>query len=56
MLTSWTQTGTFDANKARLDTAFHAGLQRVRATCSGLKKASCNATVWTYYQAVDKLG
>ncbi|ASY33569.1 MULTISPECIES: phospholipase [unclassified Streptomyces] len=48
--------GTFDANKARLDNALYADLQRVCATYSGLKKSSCDATAWTYYQAVDKLG
>ncbi|WP_053852342.1 phospholipase [Streptomyces sp. NRRL B-24085] len=48
--------GTFDANKARLDNAFYADLKRVCATYSGVKKASCDATAWTYYQAVDKLG
>lgn len=48
--------GTFDANKARADDAFHAGLKRVCAACTGLKKTSCDATAWTYYQAVDKLG
>ncbi|MFF6995668.1 phospholipase [Streptomyces sp. NPDC008313] len=48
--------GTFDANKSRLDDAFYADLKRVCATYSSVKKASCNATAWTYYQAVDKLG
>ncbi|MBD0840769.1 MULTISPECIES: phospholipase [unclassified Streptomyces] len=48
--------GTFDAHKSRLDDAFHADLKRVCATYSGLKKTSCDATAWTYYQAVDKLG
>ncbi|MEV6163192.1 phospholipase [Streptomyces sp. NPDC052052] len=53
---NYTAAGTFDANKARLDSAFYADLQRVCATYSGLKKTSCDATAWTYYQAVDKLG
>ncbi|MEU3527845.1 phospholipase [Streptomyces sp. NPDC038707] len=48
--------GTFDANKSRLDDALYADLKRVCATYSGLKKSSCDATAWTYYQAVDKLG
>ncbi|WP_405518694.1 phospholipase [Streptomyces canus] len=48
--------GTFEANKARLDDAFYADLKRVCATYSGVKKTSCDATAWTYYQAVDKLG
>lgn len=53
---NYTATGTFDANKSRLDDAFHADLKRVCATCSGVKKATCDATAWTYYEAVDKLG
>ncbi|MEV0223781.1 phospholipase [Streptomyces sp. NPDC050704] len=48
--------GSFDANKSRLDDAFYADLKRVCATYSGVKKTSCDATAWTYYQAVDKLG
>lgn len=27
-----------------------------RRACSGVKKSSCDATVWTFYQAVDELG
>ncbi|MGV9451886.1 phospholipase [Streptomyces sp. NPDC003635] len=53
---NYTAAGTFDANKARLDDAFYADLKRVCAAYSGLKKTSCDATAWTYYQAVDKLG
>ncbi|CAL9516800.1 hypothetical protein SUDANB176_03768 [Streptomyces sp. enrichment culture] len=48
--------GAFDANKARLDDAFHADLKRVCAAYTGFKRTSCDATAWTYYQAVDKLG
>lgn len=48
--------GAFDANKSHIDSAFYADLQRVCAAYSSVKKASCNATAWTYYQAVDKLG
>ncbi|MGW1546031.1 phospholipase [Streptomyces sp. NPDC002346] len=48
--------GTFSANKVRIDSAFYADLKRVCAAYSGVKKASCDATAWTYYQAVDKLG
>ncbi|MFI8952457.1 phospholipase [Streptomyces sp. NPDC053750] len=48
--------GTFAANKARLDNAFYADLKRVCAAYSGVKRTSCDATAWTYYQAVDKLG
>ncbi|MFJ9099165.1 phospholipase [Streptomyces sp. LUP47B] len=53
---NYTSAGTFDAAKARLDDAFYADLKRVCATYSGVKKTSCDATAWTYYQAVDKLG
>jgi len=53
---NYTAAGAFDANKSRLDDAFYADLKRVCATYSGVKKTSCNATAWTYYQAVDKLG
>lgn len=48
--------GTFSANKARIDNALYADLQRVCAKYTGAKKSSCDATAWTYYQAVDKLG
>ncbi|MGW7368138.1 phospholipase [Streptomyces sp. NPDC054841] len=48
--------GAFDANKARLDSAFYSDLKRVCAQYSGFTKASCDATAWTYYQAVDKFG
>ena len=48
--------GTFSANKARLDNAFYSDLKRVCSAYSGVKAASCDASAWTYYQAVDKLG
>ncbi|MFI0976029.1 phospholipase [Streptomyces sp. NPDC021093] len=48
--------GTFSANKARLDDAFHADLKRVCSSYSGAKKTSCDSTAWTYYQAVKILG
>ncbi|MFE4959371.1 phospholipase [Streptomyces sp. NPDC056653] len=48
--------GSFDANKSRLDDAFYADLKRVCTAYSGLKRTSCEASAWTYYQAVDKLG
>ncbi|MFF1692192.1 phospholipase [Streptomyces sp. NPDC058257] len=53
---NYKEAGTFDANKARIDSAFYADLKRVCAGYSGAKKTSCDATAWTYYQAVDKLG
>ncbi|MGW6055209.1 phospholipase [Streptomyces sp. NPDC055189] len=48
--------GSFAANKARIDNAFHADLKRVCATYTGARRTACDATAWTYYQAVDKLG
>ncbi|MEN8652396.1 phospholipase [Streptomyces sp. 21So2-11] len=53
---NYKQAGAFNANKARVDSAFHADLKRVCTAYSGAKRASCDATAWTYYQAVDKLG
>ncbi|MER5561538.1 phospholipase [Streptomyces sp. NPDC002506] len=44
--------GQFPANKARVDSALYEDLKRV---CTA-KKASCDATAWTYYQAVKALG
>ncbi|WP_059008408.1 phospholipase [Streptomyces specialis] len=48
--------GTFDANKSRLDDAFYADLKRVCDGYSGATETSCDATAWTYYQAVKTFG
>jgi hypothetical protein len=48
--------GTFSANKARLDQAFHADMKRVCTGYHGLSRTSCESTAWTYYQAVRVLG
>ncbi|CAM5484418.1 phospholipase [Streptomyces griseomycini] len=48
--------GTFDANKARLDSAFYEDLKRVCANYGGATKTACNSTAWTYYQAVRAFG
>ncbi|MEE1927036.1 phospholipase [Streptomyces sp. TRM 70351] len=48
--------GSFSANKARLDDAFHADLRRVCTRYSGALRSSCDATAWTYYQAVRAFG
>lgn len=48
--------GQFDANKARLDSALHEDLKRVCAGYSGVSKATCDGTAWTYYQAVKAFG
>ncbi|MER5882778.1 phospholipase [Streptomyces sp. NPDC001941] len=48
--------GIFPANKARIDSAFYEDLKRVCSGYGAVKKASCNGTAWTYYQAVKNLG
>lgn len=48
--------GTFAANKGRLDSMLHADLKRVCAAYSGVRRTSCDATAWTYYQAVVSFG
>ncbi|MFD5496629.1 phospholipase [Streptomyces sp. NPDC001812] len=48
--------GSFDANKARLDSAFYEDLKRVCAGYGGATKTTCNSTAWTYYQAVRAFG
>ncbi|MEV8315051.1 phospholipase [Streptomyces sp. NPDC059900] len=53
---NYKEAGTFNANKARVDSAFYEDLKRVCARYSGATKTTCNGTAWTYYQAVDKLG
>ncbi|MEU8542149.1 phospholipase [Streptomyces sp. NPDC048717] len=53
---NYKQAGTFSANKSRLDDAFYADLKRVCSAYSGAKATSCDATAWTYYQAVKVFG
>lgn len=48
--------GAFDANKARLDSAFYEDLKRVCNGYTGASKTACNSTAWTYYQAVRAFG
>lgn len=48
--------GTFEANKARLDSAFYEDLKRVCTRYSGATKVSCDGLAWTYYQAVKVVG
>ncbi|RCH66875.1 hypothetical protein DT019_19990 [Streptomyces sp. SDr-06] len=48
--------GQFPANKARVDSALYEDLKRVCSAYGGVKKTSCDATAWTYYQAVRNLG
>ncbi|WP_081240011.1 phospholipase [Streptomyces viridosporus] len=48
--------GVFDANKTRLDNAFHEDLKRVCTRYSGGTRTACDSTAWTYYQAVRAFG
>jgi hypothetical protein len=48
--------GVFDANKARIDSAFYADLKRVCNRYSGAQGASCDGLAWTYYEAVSIFG
>ncbi|MFH8615134.1 phospholipase [Streptomyces sp. NPDC017979] len=53
---NYKKAGSFTANKARLDSAFHADMKRVCARYSGATKGTCDGTAWTYYQAVVRFG
>ncbi|WP_420717961.1 phospholipase [Streptomyces sp. H34-S4] len=44
--------GELQAVKPRLDEMFHSDLKRVCGRYAGARKASCEGTAWTYYQAV----
>lgn len=48
--------GTFSSNKARLDSALYADLQRVCTRYSQPTKAACDSLAWTYYNAVRIFG
>lgn len=48
--------GIFGAHKSRIDSAFYEDMKRVCNGYSGATKTSCNATAWTYYQAVAIFG
>lgn len=48
--------GEFSATKTRLDDMFYSDLKRVCSQYSSVKKASCDSTAWTYYQAVKAFG
>lgn len=48
--------GTFDANKARLDTMFYTDLRQVCTAYSGGTRTTCDNTAWTYYEAVHLFG
>ncbi|MFB8404357.1 phospholipase [Streptomyces sp. NPDC055912] len=49
-------TGTFSANKSRVDSALYEDLKRVCLNYGGATKTACNSTAWTYYQAVKAFG
>lgn len=48
--------GTFEANKARVDSMFYADLQRTCATYSTASQPACYSLAWIYYQAVSIFG
>ena len=48
--------GSFDANKSRIDSAFHADLKRSCATYSSVVRPACLSLAWVYYQAVSVFG
>lgn len=48
--------GAFSGNKSRIDSSFYSDMLRVCARYSGIAKASCSSTAWTYYQAVKAFG
>ncbi|GIG85532.1 phospholipase [Plantactinospora endophytica] len=53
---NYKEVGQFDPNKARLDDAFYADLQRVCATYNAFVRPACYSLAWTYYQAVRVFG
>lgn len=48
--------GQFDANKARIDSAFYEDLKRKCNTYSSVVRPACISLAWTYYQAVKAFG
>jgi Prokaryotic phospholipase A2 len=48
--------GQFSANKARVDSAFYADLQRRCATYTSVVRPACYSLAWVYYQAVRAFG
>ncbi len=48
--------GQFSANKARVDSTFHADLKRKCGTYSTAVRPACVSLAWTYYQAVSIFG
>lgn len=48
--------GLFAANKARLDSAFHADLKRRCAGYAAALRPACLSLAWTYYEAVHLFG
>ncbi|MGW3637443.1 phospholipase A2 [Streptomyces sp. NPDC005134] len=51
-----TASGTFGGGKARIESAFGAGLERGCAVYAGAEKTCCDATACTCYRAVVKPG
>ncbi|GLH95506.1 phospholipase [Phytohabitans aurantiacus] len=48
--------GQFDANKARVDSAFYSDLKRKCAGYNAVVRPACLSLAWTYYQAVKAFG
>jgi hypothetical protein len=48
--------GQFDANKARVDSAFYSDLKRKCGTYNAVVRPACLSLAWTYYQAVKAFG
>ncbi|MEH1124515.1 phospholipase [Micromonospora sp. CPCC 206061] len=48
--------GQFDANKARVDSAFYSDLKRKCGTYNVAVRPACLSLAWTYYQAVKAFG
>ncbi|GAA0902306.1 hypothetical protein GCM10009557_78320 [Virgisporangium ochraceum] len=46
----------FDANKARIDSAFYEDLKRKCGTYNSIVRPVCLGLAWTYYQAVSVFG
>lgn len=48
--------GVFSANKARMDWAFYVDMRAVCARYRFSLRTLCDATAWTYYEAVRLFG
>ncbi len=53
---NYKQMGQFQANKARVDSAFYEDLKRKCSTYHWAVRAACYSLAWTYYMAVRNFG